>query len=132
MPHEGYADPIMNDGPRFHSDITVSELTECDTRAIEASVISSVPLVAETMDGVTHKTWPTPTEPNEAQGLELPDLKLGIHPSKVQRLPHEGLEAASCQIEPGEKTQMSPSGLCLTRSEVDRSSEPSRSILTSS
>ena len=41
MPHEGYADPIMNDGPRFHSDMHVSELTERDTRAIEASVVSS-------------------------------------------------------------------------------------------
>ena len=28
MPHEGYADPIMNDGPGFHSNMPVSELTE--------------------------------------------------------------------------------------------------------
>ena len=60
MPHEGYADPIMNDGPRFHSDMLVSELAECNTRAIEASVVSSTPLVAETTDGVTHETMPTP------------------------------------------------------------------------
>ena len=53
MPHEGYADPIMNDGPRFHSDMPVSELTERDTRAIEASVVSSTPPVAETTDGAT-------------------------------------------------------------------------------
>ena len=33
MPHEGYADPITNDGPRFHSIIPVSEFTECVTRA---------------------------------------------------------------------------------------------------
>ena len=78
MPREGYANPVMNDKPEFHSDIPVSELTECDTRAIDASVISSTPLVAETMDGVTHKTWPTPTEPNGARGLELPDPNLGI------------------------------------------------------
>ena len=52
MPHEGYADPIMNDGPRFHSDMPVSELTECVTRAIEASDVSSTPLVVETTDGV--------------------------------------------------------------------------------
>ena len=64
MPHEGYADPITNDGPRFHSNI--SELTEHVTRAIEASDVSSAPLVAETMDGVTHGTRPTPTEPNGA------------------------------------------------------------------
>ena len=39
MSQEGYADPIMNDGPRFHSIIPVSELTERVTqaRAIEAS-----------------------------------------------------------------------------------------------
>ena len=28
MPHEGYAIPITNDGPGFHSDTPVSELTE--------------------------------------------------------------------------------------------------------
>ena len=78
MPHEGYVDPITNDGPGFHSDIPVSKLTERDTQAIEASVISSTPLVVETTDGVTHKTWPTPTEPNGAQGLEPPDPNSGI------------------------------------------------------
>ena len=33
MSQEGYADPIMNDGPGFHSIIPVSELTEHVTRA---------------------------------------------------------------------------------------------------
>ena len=33
MSHEGYADPIMNDGPGFHSIMPVSELTKCVTRA---------------------------------------------------------------------------------------------------
>ena len=39
MSQEGYADPVMNDGPGFHSIIPVSELTKCVTRAraIEAS-----------------------------------------------------------------------------------------------
>ena len=78
MPHEGYADPVTNDGPRFHLDIPVSKLAEHDTRAIETSVISSAPLVAETADGVTLETQPTPTEPNGARGLEPPDLTLGI------------------------------------------------------
>ena len=41
MPHEGYADPVTNDGPRFHSDMPISELTERVTRAIEASEVSS-------------------------------------------------------------------------------------------
>ena len=39
MSQEGYADPIMNNGPRFHLIILVSELTERVTQAqaIEAS-----------------------------------------------------------------------------------------------
>ena len=41
VPHEGYANPIMNDRPVFHSDMPVSELTERVTRAIEASDVSS-------------------------------------------------------------------------------------------
>ena len=53
MPHEGHNDPVMNDGPRFHSDMPVSELTERVTRAIEASDVSSAPPVAETADGLT-------------------------------------------------------------------------------
>ena len=85
-----------NDGPGFHSDMPVSELAERDTRAIEASVISATPLVAEITDGVTHKTQPTPTEPNGAQGLEPPDPDSRIRPTEVRRSAHEGLEAASC------------------------------------
>ena len=104
MPHEGYADLVMNDGPRFHSDMPISELTEHDTRAIEASVVSSAPLVMETTNGVTHKTRPTPTEHNGARGLELPNPNSGIRLTEVRRPAHEGLEAALHQIEQGEKT----------------------------
>ena len=43
MPLEGYANPIMNNGHEFHSDIPVSELTERVTRAIEASDVNSTP-----------------------------------------------------------------------------------------
>ena len=103
MPHEGYADPITNDRPGFHSNIPISELAERDTRAIKASVVSSTPLVVETVDEVTHKTRSAPIEPNGAWGLEPPDPDLRIRPTEVQRLAHEGLEATSCQIEPGEK-----------------------------
>ena len=46
MPHEGYVDPITNDGPRFRSNVPVSELTERITRAIKASDVSSAPPVA--------------------------------------------------------------------------------------
>ena len=50
MPHEGYADPVMNNGPRFHSNMPVSEVAERITRAIEASDVHSTLLVAKTMD----------------------------------------------------------------------------------
>ena len=66
MPHEGYANPITNDGPSFHSNMPVSELTACVTRAIEASDVSSAPPVAKIVDGVMHKLSLTPTEPNGA------------------------------------------------------------------
>ena len=53
MLYECYADPIINDGPGFHSNLPISELTERDTRAIRASDVSSTPPVAKTMDRVT-------------------------------------------------------------------------------
>ena len=53
MTHESYADTVTNDRPGFHSNMPVSKLTECITRAIEASDVSSTPPVAETTDGVT-------------------------------------------------------------------------------
>ena len=70
--------PSADDGPRFHSNVPVSELTKRNTRAIEASVISLAPLVVETVDGVTHEIWLTPTDPNRARGLEPPNPNLGI------------------------------------------------------
>ena len=62
MPREGFADPITNDGTGLCSNMPVSELTERVTRAIEASIISSAPSVAETKDMVMHGTWTTPVE----------------------------------------------------------------------
>ena len=73
MSKEDYADPIMNDGPRFHSIIPVSKLIECVTRAraIEASDVSSTPLVVETAEGVTTtKTSRHSTGPCYAWGLK--------------------------------------------------------------
>jgi len=83
MPHEGFADPVTSDGTGFYSNMPVSELTERDTRAIKASVVSSAPLIAKTEDGVTHDTWPTPIEPHRAQGLEPPDPRLRDQGSKT-------------------------------------------------
>ena len=73
MPHEGYVDPVMNDGSRLQSNKPVSELTERVTRAIEASNVSLAPPVVETTNGVTHEAQPTPTDPNGAQGLRTPN-----------------------------------------------------------
>ena len=67
--------PSADDGPRFHSNMPVSELTERDSRAIEASVVSSAPSIAKTKDGVMHETRPTPIEPHGPQGIEPPNLR---------------------------------------------------------
>ena len=63
-----------DDGPGFHSNMPISELTERDTQAIEASVVSSTPLVVKTEDEVTHETWQTPTDPHGARGSSHPTL----------------------------------------------------------
>ena len=61
-----------------------------------------------------------PYQPQRARGLEPPNPNSRIELTGVQRLAYEGLEAASCGTELGEKTQMSPSGLFLTRLEANR------------
>ena len=53
MPPEGFVDPVIGDGTGFHLNVPISELTEHVTRAIEASDVSSTPLVVETADGMT-------------------------------------------------------------------------------
>ena len=68
MPQEGYADPVTNDRPGFHSNMPINKLTERITRAIEASDVSSAPPVVETTDGVTHRTRPTPTKLKRGSG----------------------------------------------------------------
>ena len=95
MPHKGYADPIMIDGPRFQSNMPVSDLTKRVARAIKASNVSSAPPVLKTADEVTHEIQPTPTKPNGARGLEPPNPNMGIQLTGVRRPAREGLEAAS-------------------------------------
>ena len=71
MPHEGYVDPVTNDGPGFHSNMPVSMLTRRVTQAIEASDVSSTPPVAEIADVMTiTKTSRPSTSPRYAWGLE--------------------------------------------------------------
>ena len=83
MPHEGFADPVTSDGTGFRSNMAKSKLTEHVTRATKASNGNSTPLVVETEDGVTHETWPTPTEPHGARGLEPPDPRSRDRGSKA-------------------------------------------------
>ena len=52
--------PSVNDRSGFHTNVPVSELIERDTRAIEASVINSAPLIVETEDGVTRENTADP------------------------------------------------------------------------
>ena len=77
--------PSANDRSEFQSDMPVSELTDHDTRAIEATIVSLAPLAVKTMNGVAHETWPTPTEPHGAQGIKLPDPNSRIHLTGVRR-----------------------------------------------
>ena len=74
----------VDDGPRFYSNMPISELIERNTRGVEASVISLAPLVAETEDGVTRETWPTPIRPLGARGLEPPDPRSRDRGSKAR------------------------------------------------
>ena len=72
MPQEGYADPIMNDGPRFHSITPVSELTELvfePERSGQATKFS--PSGCEEPDGVAQNVSHQPLRrPDRAWGLK--------------------------------------------------------------
>ena len=70
MSHEGYADPITNNGPGFHLIIPVSELTEHVTRAIGASDVSSAPLVVRNRGQGNAQNQPTPTKPKKGSGAQ--------------------------------------------------------------
>ena len=67
---------LANDGSRFHTNIPVSELIERDTRAIEASVVSSAPPVAETEDGVTHENTADPYQTLRGSGARAARSKI--------------------------------------------------------
>ena len=47
--------PSANDGLGFHTNVPISKLIERDTRAIEASVVSLAPPIAEIEDEVIMK-----------------------------------------------------------------------------
>ena len=85
---------LVNDGLGFHTNMPVSELIERDTRAVEASVISSAPLIAETEDRVTCKTQLTLIRP---KGLGGSSRSIRDRETEVQRLARKGSGAASRQ-----------------------------------
>ena len=76
MPHEGFTDTITSDKTRFRSNMPISELTECVTRAIEASDVNSTPPVAETANGaiVTKTSQPSTESPLHAGARGRLDL----------------------------------------------------------
>jgi len=79
----------------------------CVARAIEASNVSSTPPVAETADGVTHETRPTPTEPNGSQGLRSPDTDSGNQPTtQVAGGTNTGEHPERQSAVPGKSTKM--------------------------
>ena len=94
MSQEGYANPAMNDGPRFHSIIPVGELTERVTqaRAIGTRDKTQPLRLRETEDGVTHITQNRPLlKPNRARGLKTQKKPGSMtpnspHPSATLRL----------------------------------------------
>ena len=78
MSQEGYANSVMNDGPRLHSNVPISELTERVTQAIETSDVSSAPLVARNCGRGNAKKLNRPLpKPNLAQRLKIPKNCLG-------------------------------------------------------
>ena len=121
--------PLANDGPGFHTNMPVSELIERDTQEVEASIVSSAPLVVKTEDGVTRKTRLTPIK---SQGLGGLSRLILDQETKVRRLAREGLEAASRQTELGEKNRDEPQWPCPTPLRSGQGHpDLSRSILTS-
>ena len=63
MSQEGYADPIMNDGPGFRSITPVSELTELVFEPERSGQATKLSLsCCEESDGVTHTTHIDPHE----------------------------------------------------------------------
>ena len=83
MSHEGYADPVTNDGPGFRSITPVSELTKLvfePERSGQATKLC--PSGCEEPDGVTHTTHIDPHE--GPTGLVAQDKHQGQQPRTRQ------------------------------------------------
>ena len=66
----------VDDRPRFHSNMPISELTERDTQAIEESAVSSAPLVVETEDGVMRENTVDPDQTLKGSGARAARSKI--------------------------------------------------------
>ena len=78
MPHEGYADPVMNNGFGFHSNIPVNKLTEARHSSHRGKWRQLNPSGCGNHgwgDAGNHAT--DPDRPLVSQGLELPGPYLG-------------------------------------------------------
>ena len=63
MPQEGYADPVTNNGPGFHSITPVSELTELVFELERSGQVTKLsPSGCEEPDGVAQKRLTAPTK----------------------------------------------------------------------
>ena len=118
MPHAGYAGSITNDGPGFHSDIAGKSSTNFSNPHFTFLVHEHSFIHSHTSKHRICNYCITTLHVASRSGSRL--IRYERRPTDVRRPAHDGLEAASRQTEPWEKTQMSPSGLCPTHSEADR------------
>ena len=90
MSQEGYADPIMNDGPGFRSIIPVSKLTERVTRVVEVKTINPLYffIIISYIHTHIHSIRPCPPDDSGPEPLE----GSGTKPSHVQR------NASQCSV----------------------------------
>ena len=70
MPQEGYANPVMNDGPGFHSITPVSELIELVFEPEQSGQATKLsPSDCEEPDGVAQKRLIAPTKAQQGLGV---------------------------------------------------------------
>ena len=118
MPHAGYADSVTNDRPEFHSDIAGKISMNFTNPHFTFPVHEHSFIHSHTSKHRICNYCITTLHVATRSDSRL--IQHERQPTRVQRPAHVGLEATSCQTELGEKTRMSPSGLCLTHSEADR------------
>ena len=70
MSQEGYADPVMNDEPGFHSITPISKLTELVFKPERSGQVMKLsPSGCEELDGVAQKQLTTPMKARQGSGV---------------------------------------------------------------